>query len=119
MTGAYPKFFRQGDEIVKIGWSKKDKREYQHKSPGKYLCVIAQAIEAVGTNGKMVATQQVFPVKDPETEADIPGYQAYLCLALLRHTGLVSQEGRQGYKVSSDGSLTSQALLVWESLPKK
>src|SRR5437879_5599795 len=26
----YPRFFRRGDELVKVGWSKKDRREYNH-----------------------------------------------------------------------------------------
>jgi len=117
--GKYPKFFRRGDDIIKVGWSKKDQREYQHKSPGKYLSVIAQAIELAGPNGRIVATQDVFPIKDPETGMEIPSYQAYLCLALLREAGLVEQEGRQGHKVTAHGSVTSQALLVWESLPQK
>ncbi len=28
----YPRFFRRGDELVKVGWSKKDRREYNHRA---------------------------------------------------------------------------------------
>src|SRR4051812_16484423 len=27
----YPKFFRRGDELVKVGWSKKERKEYSHR----------------------------------------------------------------------------------------
>src|SRR5260370_37315754 len=29
----YPKFLRHGDELIRIAWSKKEKREYRHKTP--------------------------------------------------------------------------------------
>ena len=28
----YPRFVRRGDDLVKIGWSRSDRREYQHRA---------------------------------------------------------------------------------------
>src|SRR5579859_4570243 len=28
----YPRFFRRGDELVKVGWSKKERKEYNHRA---------------------------------------------------------------------------------------
>lgn len=114
----YPKFFRRGQDIIKVGWSKKDKREYQHKSPYRYLPVVASAIEDKSSNGSVISTQDVFPVDDPETGEEIPAYQAYLCLALLRDAGLIEQRGRQGHAIIGDQPLSTRSVVAWESLPK-
>src|SRR4051812_24734019 len=32
LSDEYPRFMRRGDELVKIGWSKSDRTEYQHRA---------------------------------------------------------------------------------------
>lgn len=115
----YPKFLRQGDDIVKLGWSRKERKEYRHKSPKRYLELVASALDEAGKNGALVSTENILPVRDPETGADVPGYQAYLCIAILRHRGLVEQHGRQGYTVPQGTFLIPQIPSLWESLPDR
>src|SRR5262245_3021461 len=37
----YPQFFRRGDELVKVGWSKKDRKEYAHRAPRRAVVAVA------------------------------------------------------------------------------
>ena len=46
--GQYPKFIRDGDALVKIGWSKSAKNEYEHKSPKRVLTALVTAIMKAG-----------------------------------------------------------------------
>jgi hypothetical protein len=41
--GQYPSFVREGDNLVKIGWSKTQKAEYEHKSPKRLLAVLCES----------------------------------------------------------------------------
>src|SRR5262245_40147841 len=40
----YPCFFRNGNELIKIGWSKKQRREYQHRARRDVLVSILEAL---------------------------------------------------------------------------
>src|SRR5262249_27860719 len=35
--GEYPKFLRDGEELLKIGWSKRQKAVYRHKAPKRIV----------------------------------------------------------------------------------
>jgi hypothetical protein len=118
-SDAYPIFFKQGNDIVKLGWSKKERKEYLHKSPKRYLELIASIIDGAGKNGALFSTEHVLPVHDPDSGGEVPGYQAYLCIALLRQKGLVQQHGRQGYTVPQGTLLMSQIPSIWESLQER
>lgn len=113
--GDYPRFIREGDTLIKIGWSKSEKAEYEHKSPKKVLDHIVPAISKVGAGGKRFAMDKVLPLKDPEG-GEIPDYQAYLCLAWLRVAGAVVQHGRQGYSVSKGAPLAAAVDSAWLKL---
>ena len=114
----YPKFFRQGDDLIKVGWSKREKKEYQHKAPQKILLLVAAQVAKVGFSGKLFTTDQLLPVIDPSDGGEVPGYQAYVCLAWLRNAGLVQQHGRQGYTVPKTESFDSSLEECWQQLPQ-
>ena len=105
----YPKFRRSGTELVKIGWSKRKKSEYVHRSPGRVISLLAEKLEDCGADGKLFTTENVMPVADPESGGEVPSYQVYLCLAWFRHEGLVEQLGRQGYRLAVEGDLGAAA----------
>src|SRR5580658_8629688 len=48
---AYPKFFRRGDELVKVGWSKKDRKEYNHRAPRGAIDAVVAAVRQIGAKG--------------------------------------------------------------------
>lgn len=92
----FPRFEREGNRLVKIGWSKKDKATYEHKTPVSAVMAVGDAIAA--KNGKF-EMDKVLPVKDAEG-GDVPSYQAYIVLAWLRHEGIVERNGNDGYSAN-------------------
>src|SRR3990172_1495777 len=40
----YPQFKRDGEKLVKVGWSKKDRREYEHRAPRAAVFAIAKSL---------------------------------------------------------------------------
>ena len=117
-TNGYPKFLRSGNDLVKIGWSKKSKEEYQHRAPRAVLSLLAESLREAGSNGNLVNAHDLMPLEDPETSSEIPSYQVYLCLAWLRQDGLVEQQGRQGYTVPRANELPELVDGIWEKLSK-
>jgi hypothetical protein len=112
--GQYPKFVREGDNLVKIGWSKSQKAEYEHKSPKRLLAVLCESL--TGANGKRIMMDKVLPLKDPATGHVFPDYQSYVCLAWLKSAGLVTQHGRQGYSLPKGIELATSVEALWANL---
>lgn len=99
----YPRFETRNDSIVKIGWSKKQRREYSHKVPSDVFekTVKAMSVLAASSAGPFMAEQIIDKVNNTEIEA-IPAYQVYVVIAMLRKTKCIMQIGREGYKISTD-----------------
>lgn len=111
----YPKFFRKADELVKIGWSKREREEYQHKAPYNVLNLLVRKLATVGAGGRMFAADDILPLTtDHGTE--VPNYQGYLCLAWLRGEGLIESHGRQGYTISNSENLPKGVEERWQAL---
>lgn len=114
---AYPKFARFKNELVKIGWSKKAKKEYQHKAPHRVVDSLVDHLIKVGAAGKVFSTEQLFPLRVKDNDSEIPSYQAYLCLAWLRNQNLIEQVGRHGYRMAEPTSLREAVEQQWRALP--
>jgi hypothetical protein len=112
--GQYPRFVREGDNLVKIGWSKSQRAEYEHKSPKRLLAVLCESLTSA--NGKRIMMNKVLPLKDPVTGAAFPDYQSYVCLAWLKSGGLVTQHGRQGYSLPKGIELAKSVETLWANL---
>jgi len=113
----YPRFLKDGDSLVKVGWSKSEKAEYEHKSPKKVLLALSQALASVGSKGRRFTMDKILPLQDAADASTLPDYQCYLCLAWLRQSELVIQHGRQGYSIPTNCDLISAIDRTWESLP--
>lgn len=116
INGQYPKFLRRGEHLVKIGWSKKAHREYEHKAPRRVIDVLASAI-AKRSNGELFTVEELFPLKDDDG-ADFPEYQSYVALAWLKSIGLVKKKGRRGYSVKSFSRLPDAVVASWPQLAR-
>lgn len=111
----YPKFFRRGEELVKVGWSKKERKEYTHRAPRSAVDATAAAVARVGANGKLFNGDALLPLKDAGGEA-VPDYQVYVSLAWLKEMGVVEQRGvRTGYTLA-DGSPGAAIGAAWAAL---
>ena len=112
--GQYPRFVREGDNLVKIGWSRSQRAEYEHKSPKRLLAVLCDALTTA--KGKRITMEQVLPLKDQPNGSTFSDYQSYLCLAWLKCAGLVTQHGRQGYSVPEGIDLEKSIESLWANL---
>jgi hypothetical protein len=117
--GEYPKFFRRGDQLVKIGWSKKERAEYEHRAPRRAIELLAEAIGRNWGNGKLFTSEEVLPLRDPADGSEVPGYQGYVALAWFKAAGLVKQNGRRGYTARKGANVTDGAAAIWAGLPER
>jgi hypothetical protein len=115
----YPKFLREGETLVKVGWSKRERKTYEHKAPRSVLQALVEALTRAGSGGERFTTENLFPLRDPADRSEIPDYQAYLTLAWLRGNGLLVQHGRQGYSLPEATDLTREIDQLWNSLPTR
>ena len=106
-----------GQTLVKVGYSKSDRREYEHRSPREVLDRLTSLVTKLGAGGRRFTTEQILPPGEDQL-ADLPSYQVYLCLALLVRTGLLVRHGRQGYTVPEGADLKQAVDQAWSNLPK-
>jgi hypothetical protein len=117
--GEYPKFLREGNYLVKLGWSPSEKSEYEHKSPKEILLLLAAAVSKIGTNGRRFSMEKVLPLVNPADNSHVPDYQAYLCLAWLKALGFLNQHGRQGYSLTTRAPIEPLIETHWTALPPR
>jgi hypothetical protein len=113
--GAYPRFMRDGDRLVKVGWSKKEQAEYQHKAPRQAVDALMTALGGLGSNE--FSMDALLPIVNEKGE-EVPSYQAYLALAWLRSWGGVRRESRGAYSVHPERLLGSEVTAQWRALPE-
>lgn len=113
----FPKFARDGDQLIKIGWSKRNKSEYEHKVlRTAALSVYLQLGERTDSGGFKM--EELLPIKMTDG-SDVPSYQSYLVLAWLRHFQLVEKLGKNSYQWMIEGIDDASFQKVWESTPRK
>lgn len=115
----YPKFLRDGDQLIKIGWSKKEKAQYEHKAPKSVLGPLLQSLLAAGGDGHRFTTDDVLPLGEAGDGLEIPSYQSYLCIAWLRSEELIVQHGRQGYSLPQPDRFAASVEESWERLSRR
>jgi hypothetical protein len=116
---AYPRFLRRRDQLVKIGWSKRKKAEYEHKAPHQVALALAQLVGEAGNDGRIFQVATLLPLKNPADGTEIPGYQIYLVIAWWRSVGLLDQHGRQGYSLPKAARLLQSVESAWAALPEE
>ena len=112
----YPRFYRRDERLIRVAWSKRDKKEYEHRAPHAVLKTLIESIASNATGGRIFSTEEILPIHDNEGNL-IPSYQAYVGIALLKQTGLVDQHGRKGYSVPRIADLRNAIEIVWQNLP--
>jgi hypothetical protein len=113
--GKYPKFEVKNDNIVRIGWSKKERREYTHKVSKRvfYETVEVMGRLAQGGAGPFMAEKIIEQVNHAESET-IPSYQIYVVIGFLRKFNCIKQIGREGYDIPID--MAKKAESAWGNL---
>jgi len=115
----YPRFLRHGEYLVRIAWSKREKKEYRHKVPYSILKLLATAIGDKGKDGRVFSTDEFLPMHETGDGTQVPNYQAYVGISLLKQTGLIDQHGRQGYSIPRTAEFTNAVEATWQKLPKE
>lgn len=112
----YPNFLRSGDELIKVGWSKKKRQEYRHRAPKGTVDSVIHALGVRGTDGAPVPTDQILATRDSNDD-EIPTYQLYLILGWLRNLGMIERYGRVAYSVLDPGRLLQHSDELWNLTP--
>jgi hypothetical protein len=112
----YPRFYKDGDRLVRVAWSKREKAEYEHKAPYRVLSALGAAVVEAGVDGRVFPMEELLPIRT-EDGSEVPSYQAYVALALLKQVGLIDQHGRQGYSIPRPKDLLTAVEAVWRNLP--
>lgn len=111
--GGYPKFVVENDTLTKIGWSKKEKKEYTHRVSRAIFEETLQAMAAL-SNGKAgpFTAEQIIEKVNKAGGDFTPSYQVYIVIAFLRKARCIRQEGRDGYSIFPE--LTTRGSRAWD-----
>jgi hypothetical protein len=113
----YPRFEREGDRLVKVGWSKKDRRTYEHRAARKAILAFVRGVNEKAADDKIFTMEELLPLTSNGEE--VPTYQAYLALAWLRDLGVIERKGKSGY-VLQHGPCSQEAMTnYWKQLPAR
>ena len=114
----YPRFERHDLKLVKVGWSKKGRDEYEHRAPRDAVVAFVRHLTSKVKPGKTFVVEELLPVPD-STGGEIPSYQVYMTLAWLRHARAVEKRGRDGYALSNGRLEGSGFDALWDRLPER
>jgi hypothetical protein len=110
----YPIFYKDHDTLIKIGWSKSQDGEYEHRAPKVAVDSLARAVKRVGV-GKPTSMEALLPLQDGRG-SELPSYQAYLALAWLRACGAVQRHGQDGYSLTPEFADVGAIEKLWNRL---
>ncbi|MCC6741394.1 MAG: hypothetical protein IT452_20290 [Planctomycetia bacterium] len=115
----YPRFFRRGQELVKVGWSKRDRREYHHRAPWSSIEAVAEAVVRKGIGRKLFKGGDILAALEASGRGTVPDYQTYVALAWMKDLKLVVQRGRKaGYAVPETKTVKASLPEAWQQLPE-
>jgi len=117
-SAGYPKFFRRGNDLIKVGWSDRSDSEYYHHTSYQTISKVVDSLSSLGSDSRLFRIEDQLPGIQAEMEAQIPSYQLYVVMAWLRSEGLVRQHGRQGYSTVRNETLEEQVKERWQALPE-
>lgn len=106
----YPKFKITSNSLIRIGWSKKEKREYSHKASKIIYDLTIDAMEKISNTaaGPFMA-ENIIDKLNKNSDQSIPAYQVYVVIGYLKDQGYIQQIGRDGYNIPPDIKKKSMA----------
>lgn len=114
----YPKFLRDGDRLVKIGWSKQDERAYEHKAPRVAVSLFVEKVRETVPPATVFSMDRFLPLRDANQQ-EIPSYQAYAVMAWLRSSGAIERRTKEGYSYTAGALDAERVEQLWLSLPER
>jgi len=113
----YPRFEREGDRLIKVGWSKKHREEYEHRAPRDAVAAFARHLAGTVPEGHVFVVEDLMPVPGVNGDDEVPAYQVYLTLKWFQDVGAVEKKGRDGYVLRNGGLSESGVDDYWTALP--
>ncbi|MCC6824511.1 MAG: hypothetical protein IT172_02060 [Acidobacteria bacterium] len=105
----YPKFSIRGDTLVKIGLGRDLRSEYEH-------FVSRGAFETVLRRLDVFTKVDEFVADEVQEELDLPTYQTYIVLAVLKELGLVDSPRRGVYSLRGRENTLLSVDRIWNQL---
>ncbi|MBY0112959.1 MAG: hypothetical protein K2Y21_09065 [Phycisphaerales bacterium] len=116
----YPQFLREKRDLVKLGWSPREKGPYEHRVPKAGVDAVASAVAAKGKAGHRFTMDEILKaLATGKGDELVPSYQTYAVVSWLKWAGMVLQHGRQGYTVVRPQTFASSIETAWQSLPQR
>lgn len=116
----YPKFLREKQDLVKLGWSPREKGPYEHRVPKAALDAVVAVVASMGKAGHRFTMDEVHKALASAKRADhVPSYQTYAVASWLKWAGMVLQHGRQGYTIVRPQTFATSIEAAWQSLPQR
>lgn len=105
----YPKYSIRGDTLVKIGLSRDLKNEYEH-------FVSKAAFAAVMTRLEVFKKVDEFTADELQEELEIPIYQTYIVVAVLKQLGILGSPRRGVHSFRGNGEVALDVSSIWSRL---
>ena len=112
----YPRFEREEDRLIKVGWSSSNNRAYEHRVTRDIVEEICRHIASRGQGKKPFKMDKLFPLKLDNGDL-IPTYQAYLVLKWLLGNDVVERRGNDGYVVVDRSFGEETISQIWKKTP--
>jgi hypothetical protein len=108
----YPKYSVRGETLVKVGLSRDMKTEYEH-------LVSKPAFAAVLTRLMAFMKVDEFVAEELQEELDVPSYQTYIVLAVMRELGVLDSPRRGVYTFRGLESESLNVDTIWHRVEKQ
>ncbi len=118
-SAGYPRFCRKGRELLKVGWSKSSRSEYEHRVPKEAVDRVVTTLAEAAAQEDLVRVDERLKALERREGEPIPTYQVYVALAWLRNEGLIRQHGRRGYSLGEPQHIAREVERRWEALQKR
>jgi hypothetical protein len=116
--GGYPKFIREDEKLVKIGWSPRKSKEYRHTCKFTDLLLFASRLSGETCAGGPAKLTEILPIKDSQGKF-MDNCKIYTCLDWLQHTGLLKRHGKRGYAFEATVGLAGEIENRFRALPQR
>ncbi len=118
-ASAYPVFCRQGDALVKVGWSPSTRREYLHRVPKTGVDALVKYLVSRRSNQFPISVEAMVEALKADENAGILGYQVYVVVAWLKEERWLTANGRHGYTRLRAKGVSVERMVdeLWANLP--
>jgi hypothetical protein len=116
----YPKYLREKNDLVKLGWSPREKGPYEHRVPKTGVDAVASAVASRGKSGHRFTMEEILnALTSAKSGEQVLSYQTYAVVSWLKWAGMVLQHGRRGYTIVRPQTFATSTETAWQSLPQR